>query len=423
MTRATVSKEQRVGLASREPDWLQSQRTRAYELHQELPMPERAVHRWRYTDPQSLLPGERPLLTSDFLAPVQSSERAVAAHIRRVAGGPGHFMVGDEAQRAGLIAMDLSAAARERSEIVEPLLGRLVPPTESPFTALNAALWSGGLYLEVPAGVELTLPVRHTLELGGKEGVFLPRTLIVLGDGARLTFLDEVVGDGEQSVLMHRAIEVALGAGARLDVVTLNEAPSNATLHGVSRVRMERDAQLSWVFGGFGGAQSKNDLTTELLGPGGHADILGLVFGKARQRFDHHVVQRHVASDCTSQLDVRAVLDGKAHSSTTGLLWIGEDGARSQAVQENRNLLLSKRAHAISLPELEILTDEVQAKHGATVGPIDEEQLYYLQARGLPREQAVAMIVAGFFEALVARIPDERLREQTRTLIEERLAR
>jgi Fe-S cluster assembly protein SufD len=288
---------------------------------------------------------------------------------------------------------------------------------------MNAALWSGGLYLEVPSGAELTLPIRHVLDLNVADGVAFPRALMAIGENATVTLVDEILGslDEARGLMVHRALELIVGAGAQVKMGALQHTPEGATSYTVARSRVHRDASLTYVFGTFGGKTTKFDLTTDLAERGANVDTLGFVFGRERQAFDHHVVQKHHASDTTSHLDVRVALDDRAKSAATGLLWIGHEGYRSEAYQENRNLLLSENANAISLPELEIMTDDVKASHGATGGPVDAEQLYYLMTRGLSPREAEALIVAGFFEPLLQKIPDPEVEDRGRQLIEQRL--
>lgn len=392
-------------MAAGEPAWLREARAAAWTAFETSALPDRALHRWRYTDSARLMPGDRPLARAAF--------------------DPGGIALDPEAERAGVIALDLARAAADRPEAVRALLGSLVPAGETPFTALNAALWSGGLYLEVPAGVRLSRPIVRLHRYDG-DGVVLPRMLCVLGERAEVVFIDEqlpAAGSAPDAPLVHRTLEWVVGDGARLTLVQLQDLPAAATGTSTARVRLGRDAVLEAVFTAFGGAATKSDLTAELAGEGARAEIRGVVFGAARQQFDHHAVLEHRAPRTASRLDLRVALRDRAKSAFTGMLRIAHEAAHSEAFQENRNLLLHETAHAVSIPELEILTDEVQASHGATVGPIDEDQLFYLAARGLPRPEAERMVVAGFFEPLLARIPDETVRQEVRGRVEARLAR
>jgi len=416
-------------LAQGEPEWLLAERSGAWTLFDGASLPDRALHRWRYTDPSRLLPGERSLSPALPLAADPSVAAPPASLvIARGADGRAAVALSPEAEKAGVIAIDLSRAASELGERLRERLGRLVEPGEHPFAALNSALWTGGLYLEVPAGVRLAGPILHVRRFSGPV-LSVPRMLAVVGDGAEVVVVDEQLaadgtGGGEREApLSHRVQEWVVGAGAKLTVVARQDLPPGAAGTTTARARLERDASMTLIATHFGGSLVKSDVAVELAGEGARSEILGLVFGTGRQHFDHHVVQHHLAPHTTSRLNVQVALKERAKSAFTGMLRIGADAVHSEAYQENRNLLLDETTNAISIPELEILTDEVQASHGATVGPIDEDQLFYLSARGLPRPEAERMIVSGFFEPSVARIPDEGVREQVRQRVERRLAR
>lgn len=407
-----------------DPAWLRQRRSQAWDLQQEAPLPSRAVHRWRYTDPKLLAPGERRVFDSRPLRDAGALEgNDAAVEIRRTLEGDATFRLSQEARDAGVLVSDLAAAAHERTE-VKRWLGQLVDAEDSVFSAMNAALWSGGLFLRVPAGATVSLPIRMILDLDQADGVCFTRSLIFIGENANVTLADEVNHDIDEArgLMLHRALELVIGSGAQVRFSSLQDAPKDMTIYNVGKARIERDAALTYIFGSFGGGVSKSDFTSDLVERGASVDASGLVFGRERQSFDHHVVQRHEAGETTSKLDVRVALDDRARSAATGLLWIGPEGAGAEAYQENHNLLLSERANAISLPELEILTDDVKASHGATGGPVDPEQLYYLMTRGLKPREAEAIVVAGFFEPLLSRIPDERLENHGRTLVHERLS-
>lgn len=419
-----VSSEACAEIARGDASWLEQRRERAWEIHNGGELPSRAVHRWRYTDPKLLLPGERPILRGPALTEADplGDDALISVEVSRQLDGQAVYRLGPQARDAGIVVEDLAEAAKHRGE-VEQWLGTVVEDDDSPFSALNAALWSGGLFLKVPAEASLSLPIRLLFDLNADDGVAFPRSLISIGENARVTLVDEIGSDLDKArgLMLNRAVELIVGAGAQVKLASLHNAPKATTSYTVARTRVHRDASLTYVFGSFRGGTTKVDLTTDLVEPGANVDTLGFVFGKARQAFDHHAVQKHHAHDTTSHLDVRVALDDRAKSAATGLLWIGHEGYRSEAYQENRNLLLSENANAISLPELEILTDDVKASHGATGGPVDPEQLYYLMTRGLSPREAEALVVAGFFEPLLQKIPDSEVEERGRQLIEERL--
>lgn len=411
-------------MAAGEPRWLGEARARALELQHQLPPPDRTLHRWRYVDPARLAPGGR---TVDRRAPLTApaplaADSGASIVVRRGPAGGTVAMTG-AARAAGVEVLDLAQAAREREDLVRPWLGALVQSVDNPFAALNGALWSGGLFLFVPPRTRLDAPIHLVTEVGG-DGLVLPRSLLIIGEGAEVSVLEEIVGaDGvADAPLVHQASEVIVGAGAMLNLVAVQELPLKATSTSMTFVRLDAGAQLLDLFAAFGGSLAKADLAVDLRGRGASAQVLGAVFGGGRQQFDHHTIIDHEAPDTSSNLDVRVAVQGRAKSSATGRLYIAHDAVRSEAYQENRNLLLSESASAVLIPELEILTDEVQAKHGATVGPIDEDQLYYLNSRGLSPVEATAMIVEGFFESILARVPAGLTRERVRTRVQARLS-
>jgi Fe-S cluster assembly protein SufD len=170
----------------------------------------------------------------------------------------------------------------------------------------------------------------------------------------------------------------------------------------------------------FGGALSKQNFGTILDGPGAQSDMYGLLFGTGYQQFDNHTLQQHNIGPTLSNIDFKVVLKDKARSAYTGLIRIENDAKTCEAYQENRNLLLNKGTKAESIPELEILNEDVQCTHGATVGPIDPLMVFYLQGRGIEREEAVRMIVSGFVASTLKLVPED-IRERLEEVVMERL--
>jgi Fe-S cluster assembly protein SufD len=189
----------------------------------------------------------------------------------------------------------------------------------------------------------------------------------------------------------------------------------------IVRARVERDATLETVSVALGGSLVKALQTTELAEPGATTRILGIVFGDGRRHFDHHTFQDHVAPSTSSNLDYRTVVGGRARSAYTGRLRIRPDAAKSDAHQRNHNLVLSDDARADTIPELEILTNDVSCSHAAAVAPIDEEQVHFCASRGLSPDQARKLIVLGFLEPTVEQIPGELLLARVRDALEKRL--
>ncbi len=386
-------------------------RLEALRVYRNEPLPSRVRHLWRYTDPAHLMPAE-PL-------PVAMPPRDLeAADLPE--GEPAVLLVPGRAPR-------LNEAARASGLQIVPLLhddgdtellGTAIGAEPGFFAALNAAAWNAGVAVFAPAGKACAQPLR--LLVPAIAETTLPRVLVVAGRGAELTVVEEHFGGREG----HRVIgvtELLVGQNAHVRHVLVERW--EAGVHGFVAVkaRVERDGSYLGVNASFGGDRVKLELGADLAGKGARSELVGVVLGGGAQRFDHHTLHRHLSGDTWSNIDFKVALTEKSRSSYTGLIRIEEDAPRSEAFQENRNLLLSDSARADTIPELEILTDDVSCSHGATAAPIDPEQVFYLQSRGIARDEAVRLVVRGFVETTLAQVP-ESVRENLESLVSARLA-
>ncbi len=414
-------------LAADEPAWLRAARHDALAAYEAAGLPDRARHLWRYTDPAKLLPGDRPLaepgtefgeLPPDYH---DGTFEKVAALVLVRDGRLLRSALDPEVADAGLLVADLRAAATQHEALVRPHLFALAQAQLEKFEALSAALFTGGDFVRVPAGLALNRPVRIAHRVGA-AGLLASRSLVVVGDGAQAEIVyDLASADARGDALLHAGAEVHVGAGARLRLVFIQTAGSAFVHAPVIRCRLARDAALETVTVALGGGLVKSLQATEIAGRGASSRALGIVFGDGRRHFDHHTVQDHVVGHNESDLDYRTVLAGRARSAYTGNLRIGLEGAGASAHQRNHNLLLSESARADTIPELEILTNDVACSHAAAVGPIDEEQVFFCTSRGLDPATARRVIVAGFLEPVIARIPGEELQQRIRGVLTSRL--
>lgn len=381
-----------------EPDWLADWRVRAFEVWQASALPIRANHLWRYTDPADFDPAGDPF-----------------------AGGRGGIDVRFEggSDVPGLVLTDLATAAREFPDLVRPLLGSVVGAEYGRFEALASAAFRGGVFLRVPRGMEVPDPI-HVTSRFGNDGLQAGRLLAVVEDGASVTIVDELEGGGGREGRLFSVAEVVVGAQARVQFVTLQQLEHTVQAHVTQVARLGRSAHYTPVLASFGGALVKTNIGAILEGEGSESEMTGFLSAVGRQRFDHHTLHHHVGRHTRSNLDYKTVVKDRARSTYTGLIRIEKEAAFSEAYQENRNLLLSEHARVDSIPELEILTTEVQCTHGATVGPINPELLFYLMSRAVPRDEAVRMIIEGHFESALKRLP-AALQERLRVLVRERL--
>lgn len=371
-----------------EPAWLLAMRAGARAVYESSPAPDRVASLWRYSDPK------------DFEAPP-----GVAA-AGAVLGGSAVFGAGD--------------ASRWDERLVRPLLGTLVPASFGRFEAGNLAAFAGGHLVYVPAG---TAPPESSLTvgLGGGRPFVAGRSLVVVEERAEATVVLAFSGGGEAAALVSWVVEAFVGPGARLHLATvLDPGPGVRTLL-TARTRVARDARFTQTIAAVGGREAKVDTGTVLAEPGAETGLVGFALGSGTQKFDHHTRHDHAAPNTRSDIDFKVVLAGRARSAYTGLIRIGGDAPGSEAYQENRNLLLTKSTKAESIPELEILTDDVRCTHGSATGPVDPELLYYLGSRGLTAPESTRLVVSGFVEPTLARLPEDLARPIRRT-VERRLA-
>ncbi len=359
--------------------------------HRHAPLPDRSVHLWRYTDPRHLLPeDDRPARTALMV------DLPDAAHAAGVRALPLNEDIGDA-----------------------PRIGALVSWDHGPLEAVNGAAFEDGLLLLVPAGVSLEEPIRLRLD-APPGGLSVPRLLLDIGRGASVTVIEEHTGGDRGRV--SSVTELHGGDGATVRHVILQAWDTTARGHLTSRANLGRDTNLVTAVTSFGGDRVKMDLGAVLAGPGARSEMLGFALAEGGQHLDHHTVHEHTAPDTWSNLEFKAVLAGQARSIYTGRIRIIEGAPRSEAYQENRNLVLGTEARADTIPELEILTDDVMCSHGATVATVEEEPVFYLQSRGLDREAATRLYVRGFLDSTLRRLP-AALAERVEAVVDERLDR
>ena len=389
---------------------LLDERRDAYARLCTTPRPDRVRHVWRFSDPERLLPADetptRPGPVTYALPP------AAAARVVLRPGAAPDVVLSGAADRAGLTVAPLDS-----------FLDTLHPSEEtaddpSPFFhALNDALWNCGVRVALPAGARLDGPV--IVQVPALSAAVLPRLVIDAAEGSELVVVEEHHG-GRDGVRVVGRTELQAGPDARLTHVLVQRWEAGVHGHLSAHGWADRDAELRTVFVSLGGDRAKVELVTDLRGPGARSEMRGVALGADSQRFDHHTRHRHVSGRTSSDIDFKAVADGAARSSYTGLIRIEEEARESAAFQENRNLLLSEQGRADSIPELEILNEEVSCSHGATVAPIDPEQLFYLQSRGLAPAAALRLVVRGFLGGTLDRLP-AGVRDRVEDLVAARL--
>jgi len=412
-----------------EPAWLRERRLAAWRLYEELPLPTGKEEEWRRTDVSAL-----NLEGLTLFAPTAPSSR-LPVGLREGRNGYGGQVVQSgsrivfqemrsEPAEQGVVFTDLHSAVQRHPRLIQQyFMTEAVPPAEWKYVALHAALWSGGVFLYVPAGVEVSLPLRYAI--GADEagtGVF-PHTLIVVEAGSSVTFIDEQRSAMRKGTgLSSAVVEIIAGEGADVRYVGVQGWGKNVNSFLTLRALLDKGSRLHLMSVGLGGRVAKAKIEAILRGPGARAEITGLTFADGDQHFDYNTLQDHTAPNTVSDLLFRSAMKDRARFAWYGLTRVHKGAGGSDANQESRSLLLSDEARAMPMPVLEIEAYDVErCSHGATVSSVDEEQLFYLMSRGIPREEASQAVVEGFFRQGLERLGSDGLRRSVVRALQRKL--
>jgi Fe-S cluster assembly protein SufD len=269
--------------------------------------------------------------------------------------------------------------------------------------------------------VSLAAPIARNAVTGAAGTALNHRALIVLEEGAEAEVWEQYLSSEDADALFNVVTEIVVGPNARLRYVAAQGLSEKAWIFGTQRAVVDRDGAFDWVALGFGSAHGKVRMETQLRGPGASAKVTGAYAGRARQHLDFDTTQEHAAPNTTSDLAFRGVLGGRSTAVWRGMIKVDVGAQQTDAFQESRNLLLSKRAHADAIPGLEIEANDVRCTHAAAIAQIDRDQLFYLMSRGLPREQATRLVIEGFLQSLVERFAEGPLRDSVADALERRL--
>jgi Fe-S cluster assembly protein SufD len=383
-------------------------RAELLERYRELPLPDTTQEAWRFTD----LTGFDP------------DAFGQNGHVRGTVPGP--MLDIDVSGLAHVSEGGIEIVRSPEGVTFEPLteherLGTLVGADDK-FTAHNAASWQTGLLVQVPAGVELEQPLYVKIANSSADGSLFWRLLVIAEDGARFSLIEEYSSTSQDlSAYSNAAVELFVGRGAKLEYVSLQNLSRETWHFAAHHARVERDAELDWVAGGFGSKKGKTRIQNDLAGQGATSRVTGAYFADGHQHLDYDTFQEHIAPNTTSDFAFKGALRDEATTVWRGMIRVEHEAQKTNAYQENRNLLLSAQAHADSIPGLEILANDVRCTHGATLGQVDRDQLFYLMSRGLSRSEAERLIVRGFFQDVLDRIELEPVREALADALEARI--
>jgi Fe-S cluster assembly protein SufD len=391
-------------------------------LKETLPLPNfKGTAGWEFTDISALdLETYSPApAASNGASPEALFQAEDATELRQVDAGEAKLS-GAELP-AGVIVGSLEDAAREHPELVERHLGSVVS-SEDVFVARNDAGFRGGAFVYVPSGVAIEHPILLTQVQSATGTELHRRTLIVIEEGAQAEVWEQYLSASEEvEGVFNTVVELVVSDNARLRYVCGQSLSERSWIFGSQRAEVGRDGSLEWVAFGFGSAGGRVRMDTRLGGPGADARVTGAYASHGRQHIDFDTTQEHAAPNTTSDLAFRGVLQGRSTAVWRGNIIVDPGAQKTDAFQESRNLLVSKRAHADAIPGLEIQANDVRCTHAAAIAQLDPEQLFYLRSRGLPVDVAKRLVIEGFLSALTERFAPGPVREMLAAALERRL--
>ncbi len=405
-----------------EPEFLAARRERAAELSATLELPMfKGRPGWEFTDITGLdLDAFAPApVARNGATAVSIFDLSAAAELGQLDSGP---VVLSGSLPDGVIVSGLDQAAREHPELIERHLGSVVTDKDL-FVARNDARFRGGAFVYVPQGVAVEQPILLTAVQSVSGTELDRRTLIVLEEGAQAEVWEQFLSSTEElEGVFNTVTELAVGDNARLRYVCGQSLSERSWIFGAQRAEVGRDGSLDWVALGFGSARGRVRMETRLGGAGADARVTGAYAPHGRQHIDFDTTQEHAAPSTTSDLAFRGVLQGRSTAVWKGNIIVDPGAQKTDAFQESRNLLLSKRSHADAIPGLEIQANDVRCTHAAAVAQVDPEQLFYLQSHGLGDDVAKRLVIEGFLSALVERFEQGPVRDTLGGALERRLA-
>lgn len=452
MKKGDFSKDFVEKIARDEPQWMRDRRLEAHSLYESLPMPHtteddvwrrtvdmRTQDYWRRTRRHLrgfAVDNYHPAVETNGSASVEvpkDSEDA-AGVILQLDGQHQHTTLSAELKKKDVYFADLHTALKERDDLIrdyfmtkavtlETTLKSGNIASRNTFDALHGAFWRGGYVLHVPKGVRVEEPLRVYIRLSEDQHADMSHILLIAEEDSQIVILEDNTSANPDSGGFHcGAVEIFTGQNANVTYVQVQHWNRQVWNFASQRAVISKDAHLCWVTATFGSRLSKLNQAIVLEGNGANAQLLGLAFTDARQHLDVSTAQEHISPHTSSDLLYRTVLKDRSQTAWGGNIYVYPDANYTDAYQKNDNLLLSERAHADTLPGLEIEAHEVRCTHGATAGPIDPDQVFYLMSRGVPYAQAEKLIVDGFFEPVMERVPMQSVREELQEFVSRKLA-
>jgi Fe-S cluster assembly protein SufD len=408
-----------------EPSLLRAKREQGFHIYENLPGPTSFDEEWRRTNPRlfpfadfragealpRIAPGEPGEHDDAFDVVVNVDIDGYSIDDRSGAAGAGRVMV-----------LPLAEASESCADLIETHLnGEALPSDWDKFVALNDAFWNFGLFIYVPPGVELEKGIHLKYALSGDGNTLVPQVLIVLGEQSKASVLESMRSPDDAACLSIATKEIYLQPAARLTLVTQQEWGRGACQIANDMARVESDAQIDWITLNFGTGVSKLKLGSDVCGSGACAELDGLFFCDGKQHIDQKTLQIHSAPHTYSRLLYKGAVQDEGHSVYQGVIQARPGAVKVDAYQTNNNLVLNSGAKADTIPGLLIDADDLKCSHGATIGNLDPDHVFYMRSRGLSEADARRLLIRGFYDEVADRIPYPWVRDQVHRHVDARL--
>ena len=427
LTQASEQYIRSLAESRQEPEWLREFRIKSLNLFRKLP-PELSTLYTKYVDlagvdfeSLSLEPTQPSKSHIQDVMAKLNSERAIT--LFQIESETIQADVPEALRKEGVIFTDLGSAIRHDPELFRRyFLEKAILPEEDKFAALNNALFISGFYLHVPKGIEVTVPFRQVTIFDSEGHGSFAQNLVIADNRSKFTVLEELYST-RLAVEMKKSAysglsEVYLHEGAEVTYASINNLSSNIDIFTNRKSTGERDSRIVWSTGLLGGAYTRSRLESVMKEPGASSENVEVVFGAGTQRFDAVSNITHIGPNTSGHAISKGVVKDKARSVFKGMIRIEKNAKNSRAYLAEHGMILSKDARADAIPGLEIETNDVKATHSASVSQINEEDIFYLMSRGLSEDDAKKLIIVGFFEPVVERIPVPDVAKRIRRIID-----
>lgn len=407
------------------PSWWKEFKAEAFESFEKLPLPKRSDENWRFASV-----GNLDLGRYEFASKIAANGYAsLVERSNFTASQTGSFVFADnqtvhaspipeELSEKGVIWCPLSEAVTRHGDVLKDyFMKQAINLGSEKFAHLHSAFVSNGALLYVPKGLEIEAPFCVYNWSASDKGTIYPHTLVIAEEGAKANVIEVHLSDGEHTALSCGVTHLFAGVGSRLNYTLIQNLNENTLGFQINSNIAGKDSEVNMNSIILGGSHYRSETHGQIKGSGAHVDMRSMALSDGEQEIDQRTLQTHSAPHTTSNLLFKNALKANSKTIFSGLIKVDETAQQTDAYQTNRNLLLSNTAEANSLPGLEIEANDVKCSHGATTSEIEDEEIFYMLARGIPRDIAQELIVYGFFEEVLERIHDETLSEHTRRLI------